>query len=249
MMKISIITPSIRKDFLPIIERCLARQTFPIDEYEWIVISPEDWGYGIWIKDPSKRKGDFYNLNKAWNAGLKEASGELFVSIVDGLWFSPDTLERLWNHYRANPTSCISLAGHHYSEIENGKPEHLVWVDPKLKSNGKLEQIKPVDFELCVASLPIEGVYKVGKFDLEFDKFPAWGEKELACRMEKVGYKFYIDQGTEFRAIHHDKLSKDWDDKFPLSTAYFQKCYQEIQNGKRLCIDNFREKEYKNGKA
>lgn len=236
MLKISIVTPSIRKEFLPIVEKCLARQTFPADEYEWIVVSPQDWGFGIWLKDPPKREGDYYSLDKAWNAGVKESRGKLFISIVDGLWFPPDTLQRIWEHYERDPLSCVSLAGHHYDQIENDKPEHLVWIDPKVTNDGSLQQIQPFDFELCIASLPLEGIIKVGGFDEEFDKFPAWGEKELACRMEKFGYKFYIDQGIEFRAIHHPKLGKDWDEKFPLSTAYFQKCYQEIQEGKRLTI-------------
>ena len=167
---------------------------------------------------------------------LKQATGELFVSIVDGLWFPPDTLERLWQHYERDPMSCVSFAGHHYDKIENGKPERLVWFDPKVKDTGTLEQISPVDFELCIASLPTKGVKEVRGFDEEFDKFPAWSEKELACRMEKLGYKFYIDQSIQFRAIHHPK-SPEWDKKFPESNAYFQKCYEEIQEGKRLKLN------------
>lgn len=236
-MKISVITPSVRKDFLEIIEKCLSRSSFPSDFYEWIVVSPQDWGFGIWVEDPPKREGDFYGLNKAWNAGIKEAEGELFVSIVDGLWFPPDTLQRLWDHYERDPMSCVSLAGHHFDQMEHDKPEHLVWIDPKVKDIGSLERIDPVDFELCIASLPMKGIKETGGFDEEFDKFPAWSEKELALRMEKTGYKCYLDHSMQFRAIHHPRLNEQWDKKFPESTAYFQKCHKEIQEGKRLRLD------------
>ena len=118
-MKISVITPSVRKELLKVVERCLARQT--LQDYEWIVVSPEDYGYGDWIQDPPKRKGDFYSLNKAWNAGLKQATGELFVSIVDGLWFPPDVLQRLWDLYQHDSMTCIGLTGDQYNQMEDGK--------------------------------------------------------------------------------------------------------------------------------
>lgn len=238
MLKISIISPSVRPELLGIVEKCLAWQTFDRDEYEWIVVSPQDWAFGIWVADPPKREGDFYGLNKAWNAGLKEAEGELFVSIVDGLWFPPDTLERLWQHYQRDSMSMVSFAGHHYDKIENGKPEHLVWHDPKITTLASFYEIAPIDFELCIASLPIKGVKEVGGFDEEFDKFPAWSEKELACRMAKIGYKCYLDQSIQFRAIHHPRLNEEWDKKFLESSAYFQKCYEEIQRGVRKTLDN-----------
>jgi len=238
---------------LKIIIKCLGRQIFK--DFEWIIVMPQKivpdlsscYQNGLFFEsadkpgnmklllEPEKREGDFYNLNKAWNRGLKEAKGELFVSIVDGIWFEPYLLERLWQHYERDPMSCVSLAGHHYDRIEFGKPEHLVWVDPKVKNTGAFEQINPVDFELCIASLPIKGVKEVGAFDESFDRFPAWSEKDLACRLEKIGYKCYIDQSIQFRAIHHSRLNNaEWDKKFPESSVYFQKCYKEIEEGKRL---------------
>lgn len=236
---ISIITPSVRPEALKVVENCLNRQKpNGMLAYEWIVVSPEEYGFGeMNLKDPPKRESDFYNLNKAWNAGLKKAKGDLFVSIVDGLWFPPDTLARLWDHYQRDPMSCISLTGDQYDKVENGKPEHKVWVDPRRKGVSFYE-IPPYDLELCIASLPMKGVKEVGGFDEEFDKFPAWSEKDLVCRMAKIGYKCYIDESVEYRAVKHDRISgSKWDKLYPQSTAYFQKCYKEIQNGTRLKLD------------
>ena len=223
---------------LAIVEKCLSRQTFPADSYEWIVGSPQDFGFGIWVKDPPKKDWGFYTLNATWNKCLKEAQGELFVSIVDGLYFPPDTLEWLWRYYVRYPMKLVSFAGHHYDKMENGKPEHLIWTDPKVKNTGEFEEIAPWDFELCIASLPMKGVRKIGGFDEIWDRFPGWSEKDLACRLTKIGYKCYIDHGLQFRAIHHPRLEGDkWHEKFPESSKYFMKCLNEIQENKRLKLN------------
>lgn len=236
--KISVITPSVRKDFLPIVEKCLSRQT--TQDYEWIVVSPKDYGFGIWVQDPPLRQGDFYGLNKAWNAGILNSEGKLFVSIVDGMWFPPDTLERLLQHYERDNMSCIGLVGHQYEGIENGKPEYRVWTDPRVSNVASFYEIPPYDLEFCIASVPMEGIKKVGGFDEEFDKFPAWSEKDLACRLASIGYKCYIDQGIEYRAIYHPRLNDAWDRKYPESSSYFLKCYEEIKRGERLFIDGLK---------
>lgn len=239
---ITVITPSVRREFLQIVQDCLDRQTFT--DFEWIVVGPEgllpkgDFSSRgksyYFIKEPPGKKGDFYNLNKAWNEGFREAEGELVVSIVDGIWFPPNTLENLWNLYRLNPMSCIGLTGNQYAKIENGKPEGLVWTDPRIREDSTFYEIPPYDLELCIASLPLKGIKDVGGVDEEFDKFPAWSEKDLACRMSRIGYKCFLDQAIQYRAIYHPRLSDDWDNKYPKSTEYFLKCYN---NKERLVLD------------
>lgn len=230
-MRITVVTPSIRPNLLKIVDESLKRQTFT--DFEWLVVSPEDYGFGTWIKDPPK-ESYFYLLNHCWNKGVRQAKGELFVSIVDGMWFPPSTLEVLWNHYQKNPMSCISLTGHQYDKVENGKPEILRWVDPRVRENESFYEIPPYDLELCIASIPIKAIKDVGGFDEYWDNFPAWSEKDLACRVAKLGYKCHIDQSVQYRAIYHEKLSSNWDNEYPRSTEYFMKCYREIQEGKRL---------------
>jgi len=242
-MNITVITPSIRPEMLEIVDKCLKRQTFK--DYEWLVVSPNDYGYGTWVLEPFKKDGDYYKLNGAWNEGFRFAHGELFVSIVDGMWFPPDTLERLWNHYMSNPMSCIGLIGHQYERIENDKPEGKVWHDPREKSEN-FYQIPPYDLEWTLSSIPLRGIIKIGGMDEKFDKFPAWSEKEASCRLEKIGYKFFIDQSIEYRAIHHPRLNDRWEELYPKSTAYFMKCYKDIQEGKRLYLDNFRKSDILN---
>lgn len=232
---ISVVTASIRPEFLEIVKRCLERQT--IDDWEWIVVSPFEYKPAIWVSDPPMREGDFYRLNGAWNKGIRKAEGDLFVSIVDGLWFPPDTLERLLNHYKNNPKSCITCVGNQYDQMLNNKPEHLVWSDPRIQTEGTFRKVTADEMELCIASIPMKAIVDVGGFDEEFDHYAALSEKEMCHRIGKLGYEFYLDQTIEYRAIHHPRLSKDWDKKYFEGVEYYQKCLKGIEAGTRLNLD------------
>lgn len=221
---------------LLIVEKCLKRQT--MKDFEWLVGSPEDYGFGTFVKEPPKRKGDYYNLNKCWNSLFRQSKGQLIISIVDGLWFPPDTLEKLWNHYLVNPKSCITTIGHQYDKIENGKPEHMVWRDPRARTDlGTFYEVGHSEMELCIASFPRQAVIDVGGVDEEFDRFAALSEKEMMARMYKAGYKTYVDQSIEYRAIHHPRLNEEWDKRYQAGWPYYEKCMKEIEEGKRLHLD------------
>lgn len=229
---------------LEIVGKCLNRQTH--QDFEWLVVSPEyyqsKWNFDYsWIRDPKKKDGDFYSLNKSWNAAFKEAEGELIVSIVDGLWFPPDTLEKLWTHYQNNPKACVTCIGNQYDQMENGKPEHMVWRDPRIRADfGAFYEVSPREFELCIASLSLQAIKDVGGIDEEFDKYAALSEKEMCYRMDKVGYTFFIDQTIEYRAIKHDRIggSEKWDQAYFKGCEYFDTCLKEISAGTRLKLDN-----------
>jgi hypothetical protein len=233
MIKISIVTPSVRKENLEIIDKCLKRQSFK--DWEWLVGSPEDYGYGTWVKDPPKKEGDFYGLNKCWNEMFRVVEGELIVSIQDGIWFAPDMLQKFWDHYVADPKACIGAIGHQYSDVINGKPENLVWQDPRARTDqGSFHEVYYVDLEYSVCSIPKQAILDVGGLKTEWDKYAALSEKEMNARMVKAGYKMYLDQSQIYRAIHHERLSSDWDDKYRLGCAYFEECIRSIMRGEDL---------------
>lgn len=238
MVKISVITPSVRPELLEMVKKCLDRQT--MKEFEWIVVSPFEYKYAIWVQDPPKQEGDMYSLNKAWNAGFRKAEGELFVSIVDGLWFPPDTLEKLWDHYVSNPLACIGGIGHQYDQMENGKPEHKVWSDPRVRP-VTFYPISPMDLELCIASISMQGIKDVGGVEERFDRFAALSEKEMCFRLKELGYQFFIDQSIEYRAIQHPRLTKDWDQRYQKGIIYFNECIQNIKDGNRLTLPYLRD--------
>lgn len=244
---ITVVSPSIRPEMLEIVGKCLKRQT--LKDFEWIIVVPSkinlevDRLYGhehTVIIEPQKKEDDFYSLNKAWNEAFKRSNGELIVSIVDGLWFPPDTLEKLWAQYQYNPKSCVTCVGNQYDQLENGKPEHMVWRDPRIRTDfGSFYEVQPTEMELCVASIPLRAIKEVGGIDEEFDKYAALSEKELCHRIDQIGYKFFIDQNIEYRAIKHPRIggNEKWDEAYFKGCEYFNQCLKEISDGKRLKLD------------
>lgn len=234
--KITILTPSVRPELLGMVKKCLERQTF--DDFEWIVISPFEYKDAIWVADPPMREGDYYRLNGAWNAGIRKAKGDLLVFICDGLWFAPDTLQRLWDHYEANPLACISCVGDQFSHVDNGKPEGLVWRDPRRRSDfGSFYEVGEMEMELCVASVPTSAMFDIGGFEEEFDRGAAVSEKEAMARIYKAGYKLFINQSIEYRALQHPRLSTTWDDHYPIACALWAEYKPLIELGKRLKLN------------
>ena len=233
---ISVVTPSVRPEMLAFVDKCLKRQTFK--EWEWIVISPIESEFGNWVQDPPKRKEDFYRLNGAWNAGFKKAKGDLIISIQDGIWFPPDMLQKFWDHYQTNPKAIVGAIGYQYERIENGKPEGQMWRDPRATTNhGSFYECTPKDVEWSVCSMPRQALFDVGGLDEEFDKYAALSEKECNIRMDMMRYKTNLDQSIEYRALHHPRLSADWDEHYFKGCEYFDKCMKEILNGTRKKLD------------
>ena len=56
-------------------------------------------------------------------------------------------------------------------------------------------------------------------------------------RMQLFGYQFYLDQSIEYRALHHERLSPEWDEKYKQGIEYFNKCVYEMKQGTRAHLD------------
>lgn len=245
-MKISVITPSVRPEMLGVISKCLKNQDF--DDFEWIIIGNKGvkgWWYETsfevrdklrFFYDPPKRTGDFYRLCGAWNKGFQEAKGELVISIQDGIWFSPDTLSRFWTHYQNQPKGLVTAIGHQYDQIDKlGKPTNMMWQDPRARMDqGSFYEVAPSEMEFAVCSVPKQALIDCGGMDEDYDKGPAVGEKEMCFRLDKLGYKFYIDQTIEYRAIHHPRLTSNWDEMyFKVSAHMFTEHMRQLSENQR----------------
>jgi hypothetical protein len=216
--------------------RCLRRQSH--QDFEWLVCSPFKYSYAKHVPEPHKRDGDYYNLSKAMNALYKASKGDLLVQITDWIYFPPDTLERLWSHYQDNPKGLVTAVGDQYDHVENNKPEGIEWVDPRKRTDqAAFREIYPIDMEMCVASIPRNAVVDCGGMDEEWDKYAAIGEKEMCMRMDYLGYKFYLDQTIEYRALSHGKKDEQWEERYTKGSEYFQQCRQEMINGTRKKLD------------
>lgn len=227
---ISVITPSVRKDGLPLVKRCLKAQTFK--DFEWIVASPFEYrDCDLWLQDPPKKEGDFWTLCKAWNNAYAHAKGDLIVNIQDMIWFPPDTLQRFWKHYMNNPKALVTAVGNHYDHLDqNGIPTSEVWKDPRIENGGHY-RVNNVDMEMSVCSVPKQAILDCGGIDEEYDKGPGIQEKEMCLRLEVLGYEMWLDRDIEYRGIKHPRLTKDWDEKYWGVTAkLYEKHVKDLVN-------------------
>ena len=234
---ITVLTPTVRPPLLPIVEKCLNRQTFK--DFEWLVVAPERLHKDITVKgnliaEPELRPGDYWRLCGAMNKGFALAKGELIVIIMDGNSFNPDMLERFWGHYKTSPNRLITVVGDQYTNYDSkGNLENLMWVDPRRNGQGFRES-KTDAMEFSVISIPKQAVIDCGGMDEIYDTCPAVGEKEMALRMSLLGYDMYIDETIEYKAIHHPRLKEDWDEKyFSITAPLFAKHVHELGEGTR----------------
>ena len=231
---------------LETVSKCLKRQYFT--DFEWIIPTPlsqEEIGKQtqeyVYLHEPPKRKGDYYGLNKAYNAAFKQAKGSLIVSIQDGVWFPPSLLDQFWVHFCANPLSIISALGDQYERMEYGKPEQCMWKDPRKRTDfGSFYEVEPSEIEFCVSSFPKQAVEDVGGLDETFDQYAAISEKEMTYRMQAAGYKCFLDQGMEYRALHHERLNAEWEARFQSGCTYYAECLKQILKGERKNLRIYR---------
>lgn len=233
---ISVITPSTRNDMLPIVEKCLKRQEF--EDFEWIIVSPIEITSvtpDLLLKDPPKQEGDFWTLCKGWNKAYAHAKGDLIVNIQDGIWFAPDVLGKFWYHYQKHPRILVSAVGHHYDQLDElGVPTNPVWHDPRTKRGVTLEEVPPSEMEMTMCSIPKQALLECGGVDEEYDTCCGVQEKEMCWRLNRMNWDFWIDHTIEYKAIHHPRLTDDWDKIYKeKTTPLFVRHMAEITAGTR----------------
>jgi glycosyltransferase involved in cell wall biosynthesis len=197
---ISVISCTNHPERLKLNEKCLEKQTYK--DFEFIVDTTTE-----------KPEGFVYALNRAMNSAIKKSKGELLVRIDDGIWFPPDTLEKFAFHFKNNPQACVSGVGDQYDQLDdNGKPCHVVWLDPRKRADmGSLYISNPDDWEGNLCSFGRHLIYEIGGWDEEMDRYYAWDNVAVALRLKQVGAEFFLDQTLESFSISQTH-NKDWNE-------------------------------------
>jgi hypothetical protein len=237
-MKISVVTPTIRKDGLAIVQRALKRQTF--ESYEWLIGSkftpeiPE----ARHIKDDFH--GGFWALNRIYNRLFTEAKGELVVSLQDNIWVESDGLQKFWDDYQATG-GLVSGVGDQYEEIDTrGKPTIVCWNDPRKKTNKHgtfFYECVWNDCEWNWAAIPRKLFFAVGGMDEKLDFMGYGGDQLQTCeRLKDYGAKFYLDQTNESFTLRHSKGDfggqDNWEKNHVSLNGSYSKRKQELIEGK-----------------
>lgn len=203
---ISVLTPTIRKEGLPLVKKALERQDV---EYEWLIGSPFDPEMGTWIKDDFE--GGYWTLNRCYNKLIQNAKGDLIVSIQDHTFFNPDALEKFDFWFQQHPNYIVSGVGDKYDRVY---PERgiKVWSDPRKRNTGQFRAVPFNEIEGNFCSIPKKALYDVGGFDRALD-FEGFGMDfyNVLERISKLGkYEFYIDESNESYSETHGRVG-NWD--------------------------------------
>lgn len=183
MPKISVITPSIRPEYLNITQSDLENQTF--QDFEWLT------EIGL------RNRG--YLLSTDLNKMLRRAKGEIVVMLQDCIHIEKDILQKIVDSYDGT-----------FTTYPVGKVMKLE-EDPKWdwRKHRPEREIDPHYWEADFASAPLEAFYKIGGYDEEYDKGWSWENVGLAWRAHYAGYKFRNNPDIISVAIDHDALSEN----------------------------------------
>jgi len=236
MSKISILTPTIRKDGLEIVRKALKRQTFK--DFSWFIGSKFDPGIAeaTWVKDDFT--GGFWTLNRIYNkmvsATNSNMDNHLLVSLQDNIWIEKDGLEKFYTCQK-DTGGLISGVGDQYEEIDNhGKPNIVCWNDPrKTNKYGSFYECNWNDLEFNWACFPRSLYLAVGGMDEKLDFLGYGGDQLQLCnRLNDYGAKFYLDQTNESFTLRHGREDfggqNNWDKHHVLFNGEYQKRRQEL---------------------
>ena len=181
MPLISIITPSIRPEGLKVVQECLSKQT--IQDFEWLT------EIGI----PPKN-----DLSAALNRMLKRAKGKWVVMLQDYIKISDDGLEQFLKV--ADEKKLICGSGGKTTDWENVKWD---W-----RATQGFREVDYLQWEGDWAIAPLQAFKDVGGYDEEYDKYWSFDNVELAFRLSKMGYTFWILPTNKSIHFDHDKFTK-----------------------------------------
>lgn len=237
MAKISVITPTIRTEGLLLIKKSLEEQTF--NDFEWLIVCPEDMAQTIKLslannsrilKDPPKKEGDVWSLNKAYNEAIRRAQGELIVSWQDYTYARDDALEKFWYYFTKNPKALVSGVGNKYTTIFPTLGE-IVWKDPReVDQVSGLFACTPNNIEANFCSAPKAAFYAVGGFDEDLDKYFGMDALSVFDRLGMVGgWKFYLDQTNKTYSLSHSRIPM-WEEKNAIHGPYRERRQRYLYN-------------------
>ena len=176
---ISVITPSIRPQYLNITQECLEAQTF--QDFEWLV------EIGL------RHRG--FMLPTDMNKMLRRAKGDRVVMLQDCIHILPNALEKIAsmpNEFTTFPVGKVK---------ELGQEPQWDW---RASRTGK---IHPHEWEADLASAPTQAFFDIGGYDEEFNKGWSWDNVEVGWRAQAAGYTFRCDNTVRGIAIDHDALT------------------------------------------
>ena len=231
-MKISVITPTIRRRGLAIVRKALRQQTER--DFEWLIGSSFDPEIpeAIWIKD--NFRGGFWTLNRIYNKLIKRAKGKLIVSWQDYTYATPEALAKFLFHFEQEPKTLVTGVGNKYAD-ETWAVK--TWQDPRERDDmGSYYPCYFSDWEGNFGAVPKQAIYDVGGFDEKLD-FLGFGMDwySVLNRINDLGgYDFKIDQTNKSYSLKHGRVggASKWEKYNLIHGGYTARRKRLLENGK-----------------
>lgn len=165
------------------VKACLEEQTF------------KDFEHIIKLSEP-KEKCD---LCKKLNEGLKEARGKYIVMLQDWIAIEPDGLEKFLKVADDNKFITGSMG-------VTLDWKNIGW-DWRSYRQG-FQEIQYYEWEADWAIAPRKAFFDVGGYDEEYDEYWSLENVNLAYRVSKMGYTFWVLPNNKGIQYAHDKFEK-----------------------------------------
>lgn len=173
---ITVITPTIRPEYLNITKEVLENQTYT--DFEWLV-------------EPGLARNGF-TLPKDLNNALRRAKGDQILFLQDCISVDDDFLEYISTI--TEPTT-FPLG----KIMQKGDKPQFDW------RKEASRDIQPREWEIDLAVAPKKMFFDIGGFDEEFCRGWSFDNVEVAYRASMAGWKFKCDNKKWGIAIDHDK--------------------------------------------
>lgn len=228
-IKVSVVTPTIRPDGLPLVEKALAHQNFK--DFEWLIGSPFKPKVAIphrWVRD--NYIGGFWTLNRIYNQLFRKAKGEIIVTWQDYIWAPPEALQKFVAAVKRT-FSPVSGVGDQYAKVDELlRLYDKVWADPRKTSRyGSFYECTWKDCEWNFAAFPRALIFVIGGMDEELDFRGYGGDQYQVCeRWNDAGISFYLDQANESFTLRHGR-DKDWDKNHVLFNGEYERRKKELK--------------------
>lgn len=227
-VKVSIITPTIRKGFWNIMANNIAKQSYK--NIEWIIIDDykEDRlhlakkyakQYKLDIKYVKGKKRSIkrtYGLVNANNTGLQESSGELIVILQDFVLMPLDGVEQLVIQYKKTPNCLIAPVDMYVApkikpDIESEDWFHgsldvcgdFIRQNLRIQNKGLRYTENPYDFEQNYGAIPKKIAEDLGGWYEFYDEGLGYDNTDIAFRALKAGYKIILDETNICVCVDH----------------------------------------------
>lgn len=231
--KISILYVTNRLGGIDILKDNLDRQTFR--DFEVVIVDDLDRSdeikaymadYSPTVLKPRPRaSGDVWNLNKAYNDGLRACKGELIVFLQDYIWVRANGLERWWQDYEAHPEAFFSGVGHKAKWPERKDNDGAMSIfkrfeapvgiseldDRLIEPKTGLEESNYSTWELNWACAPRK---LMPEFDESMDQHFGGDNVVVAAKAAMLGVEFYIDYSNTNSGYNQSALfprHPDWE--------------------------------------